>query len=46
MEKSNRLNIIRLNQTGYTRVLENAIQFGLPVILENIGKEHIEKYID
>lgn len=39
MEKSNRLCIIRLTQTDYSRVLENAIQFGLPVLLENIGEE-------
>lgn len=39
MEKSNRLGIIRLSQPDYTRVLENSIQFGLPVLLENIGEE-------
>lgn len=39
LEKANRLCIIRLNQPDYTRVLENAIQFGLPVLLENIGEE-------
>lgn len=39
MEKQNRLSIIRLNQTDYTRVLENSIQFGLPVLLENVGEE-------
>lgn len=38
-EKSNKLCIIRLNQSDYTRVMENAIQFGLPVLLENIGEE-------
>ncbi|ALC38670.1 Dhc36C [Drosophila busckii] len=38
-EKSNKLCVIRLNQPDYTRVLENAIQFGLPVLLENIGEE-------
>jgi len=38
-EKSNKLCVIRLNQADYTRVLENAIQFGLPVLLENIGEE-------
>lgn len=39
MEKANRLCVIRLSQADYTRVLENAIQFGLPVLLENIGEE-------
>ncbi|KAF5288992.1 hypothetical protein FQA39_LY03871 [Lamprigera yunnana] len=39
MEKANNLAIIRLNQSGYVRVLENAIQFGQPVLLENIGEE-------
>ena len=39
MEKANRLGIIRLSQPDYTRVLENSIQFGLPVLLENIGEE-------
>lgn len=39
MEKGNRLGIIRLSQPDYTRVLENSIQFGLPVLLENIGEE-------
>ncbi|XP_032591888.1 dynein axonemal heavy chain 7 [Drosophila grimshawi] len=38
-EKNNKLCVIRLNQADYTRVLENAIQFGLPVLLENIGEE-------
>lgn len=39
LEKSNRLAIIRLSQPDYTRVLENSIQFGLPVLLENVGEE-------
>lgn len=39
MEKTNRLCVIRLSQPDYTRVLENALQFGLPVLLENVGEE-------
>lgn len=39
MEKSRNLAIIRLNQPDYVRILENAIQFGQPVLLENIGEE-------
>lgn len=38
MERERNLQIIKLG-TEYGRVLENAIQFGLPVLLENIGEE-------
>lgn len=31
--------IIRLNQPDYVRILENALQFGQPVLLENIQEE-------
>lgn len=36
IEKSNRLCIIKLTQPDYLRVLENALQYGLPVLLENV----------
>ena len=39
MEKQNNMNIIRLAQNDYPRILENAIQFGQPILLENIGQE-------
>lgn len=39
MEKDNRLFVIRLDHTDYTRILENAIQFGLPILLEDIAEE-------
>lgn len=39
MEKQNNMNIIRLSQNDYPRILENAIQFGQPILLENIGQE-------
>lgn len=39
MEKSNRLSVIKLSDSDYVRTLENAIQFGTPVLLENIGVE-------
>lgn len=39
MEKGNRLQVIKLTDRNYVRVLENAIQFGTPVLLENIGQE-------
>lgn len=39
MEKDNRLFVIRLDQSDYTRILENAIQFGLPILLEDVAEE-------
>nr|XP_034195921.1 dynein heavy chain 7, axonemal-like isoform X1 [Osmia lignaria] len=39
MERKNNLNIIRLTQSDYSRVLENALQFGQPVLLEHVGEE-------
>ncbi|KAI9354083.1 dynein heavy chain and region D6 of dynein motor-domain-containing protein [Zopfochytrium polystomum] len=39
MEKQNRLAVIKLSDSDYTRTLENAIQFGTPVLLENINEE-------
>ncbi|CAB3230574.1 unnamed protein product [Arctia plantaginis] len=39
MEKPNNLCIVRLSQADLGRVLENAVQFGQPVLLENVGEE-------
>jgi hypothetical protein len=39
MEKGNKLQVIRLTDANYIQVLENAIQRGLPVILENVAEE-------
>ncbi|KAJ1562895.1 Dynein heavy chain 7, axonemal, partial [Nowakowskiella sp. JEL0078] len=39
MEKLNKLAVIKLSDSDYVRTLENAIQFGTPVLLENIGEE-------
>jgi dynein heavy chain len=39
MERERNLQIIKLGGVDYIRTLENAIQFGLPVLLENIGEE-------
>ncbi|KAJ3049383.1 Dynein heavy chain 7, axonemal [Rhizophlyctis rosea] len=39
LEKANRLSVIKLSDSDYVRQLENAIQFGTPVLLENIGEE-------
>nr|XP_006820578.1 PREDICTED: dynein heavy chain 3, axonemal-like [Saccoglossus kowalevskii] len=39
MEKVNKLSIIKLSDANYVRTLENSIQFGTPVLLENVGEE-------
>ncbi|CAL8075896.1 unnamed protein product [Calicophoron daubneyi] len=39
MEKNNKLSVIKLSDSNYLRTLENAIQFGMPVLLENVGEE-------
>ena len=38
MEKANSLHVIKLSDADFVRNLENCIQFGTPVLLENIGK--------
>ncbi|XP_009641827.1 dynein heavy chain 7, axonemal [Egretta garzetta] len=39
MEKTNNLHIIKLSDPQFVTTLENCIQFGSPVLLENIGEE-------
>lgn len=39
MEKSNKLAVIKLSDANYVRTLENCIQFGTPLLLENVGEE-------
>jgi dynein heavy chain len=39
MEKANNLHIIKLTDADFVRTLENCIQFGTPVLLENINEE-------
>ena len=39
MEKENTLSVIKLTDSDYMRTLENAIQFGNPVLMENVGEE-------
>ncbi|CAL8305136.1 unnamed protein product [Lota lota] len=39
MEKANQLAVIKLSDANFMRVLENSIQFGTPVLLENVGEE-------
>lgn len=39
LEKPHKLAVIKLSEGGeYMRTLENAVQFGLPVLLENVGE--------
>ena len=38
LEKENQLKVIKLSEENYLRTLEAAIQFGHPVLLENIGE--------
>ncbi|CAB4028487.1 dynein heavy chain 12, axonemal-like, partial [Paramuricea clavata] len=38
-EKDNRLSVIKLTDADYIRTLENSIQFGTPVLLENVREE-------
>lgn len=37
MEGPHDLRVIKLTDSDYMRTLENAIQFGIPVLLENVG---------
>ena len=37
MERANNLHVIKLTDGDFVRTLENCIQFGTPVLLENIG---------
>ncbi|KAM4698368.1 dynein axonemal heavy chain 7 [Rhinophrynus dorsalis] len=39
MEKANSLHIIKLSDPDFVRTLENCIQFGTPVLMENVGEE-------
>lgn len=39
LEKENRLNVIKVSDADYMRTLENCIQFGTPLLLENVGEE-------
>ena len=39
MEKSSSLQVIKLSDSDYIRTIENAVQFGTPVLLENVGEE-------
>lgn len=38
-EKENQLSVIKLTDSDYMRTLENCIQFGTPLLLENVGED-------
>ena len=39
MEKAKNLHVIKMTDSDFVRTLENCIQFGTPVLMENIGEE-------
>lgn len=39
MEQRHQLEVVKLTEPDYMRRLENAIQFGNPVLLEGVGQE-------
>ncbi|XP_076020504.1 dynein axonemal heavy chain 3-like [Genypterus blacodes] len=39
MEKANKIALIKMTDENYMRTLENSINFGTPVLLENVGEE-------
>ncbi|XP_009304459.3 dynein axonemal heavy chain 1 [Danio rerio] len=39
MERDNRLDVMKLSDRDFLRSLENAIRFGKPCLLENVGEE-------
>ena len=39
MERHSQLEVLKLSDGDYMRKLENCIQFGYPVLLENVGEE-------
>lgn len=39
MEKSNKLEVVKMSDVNFSRNLENCIQFGNPCLLENVGEE-------
>uniref|UniRef100_UPI00358F5A88 dynein axonemal heavy chain 12-like n=1 Tax=Myxine glutinosa TaxID=7769 RepID=UPI00358F5A88 len=38
-ERDNKLTVIKLSDSDYMRSLENCVQFGSPLLLENLGQE-------
>jgi dynein heavy chain len=39
LERQNKLGVLKLSDANYLRSLENAIQFGSPVLIENVAEE-------
>ncbi len=39
MEKNNKLKVVKQTDGQFMRTIENAVQFGAPVLLENVGEE-------
>eukprot|EP00958_Prasinococcus_capsulatus_P016076 scaffold1766_cov401-Prasinococcus_capsulatus_cf.AAC.33 len=39
MEKANSLQVVKLSDPNYARQLENCVQFGYPLLLENVGED-------
>ncbi|EDQ90997.1 uncharacterized protein MONBRDRAFT_20211 [Monosiga brevicollis MX1] len=39
MERDRKLQVVDMQQPDYIRTLENAIQFGTPVLMQNVGEE-------
>lgn len=37
--QSPNFSVVRFSQSDYNRTIENALQFGTPVLLENVGEE-------
>lgn len=45
MEKKNNLSVVKFNDPTYMKVIENSIEFGMPVLIENI-QETLDAPID
>lgn len=39
MEKPNNLHVVKMSDSDFVRTLENCVQFGTPVLLENVAEE-------
>ncbi len=39
MEKDNGVAIVKLTDSDFNRKMENSVQFGIPVLLENVAEE-------
>lgn len=39
MEKENALAVVKLSDSDFMRRMENSVQFGIPVLLENVGED-------